>query len=281
MNPFLLQVRQVLVDRGERREAEAPADFLETGRVAVLIDEFVQIIEDFALPFRERKHKRPSMTWDLIRKRKAKVKATWWRRCTERGNPKVATDELLSRCRTACGFRFPFPGPATDRLTSWAWASTASTSSPWSRGTRPPTASSDLQRFAQPAGRPDFNSHGDMCRLGWRTRCISRFGADEWGTLSRRSLRVGGVDVSRRKPSPPPPPPPPLVPSPGPDHGNQGRLEMPSRRDACCCWTVTTRPPPPRPQNSPDGQVSDDHRRRKGPAGRQRAAAPHRRNHRR
>ena len=53
---LFLQVRQVLVHRGQRREAEAPADFLEARRVAVLLDELVQVIEDLALPFGERKH---------------------------------------------------------------------------------------------------------------------------------------------------------------------------------------------------------------------------------
>ena len=42
--------------RGERREAEAVADFLEARRVAVLLDELVQVVENLALPFGERKH---------------------------------------------------------------------------------------------------------------------------------------------------------------------------------------------------------------------------------
>ena len=57
----------MLVDRGERREAEAASDLLQTGRVAVLPDELVQVIENLALAFCERKH---AVT---IRKRKAKV----------------------------------------------------------------------------------------------------------------------------------------------------------------------------------------------------------------
>jgi hypothetical protein len=48
----------VLVDGGQRREAELPADLLEAGRVAVALDELVQVIEDLALPFREWEHSR-------------------------------------------------------------------------------------------------------------------------------------------------------------------------------------------------------------------------------
>ena len=55
--------------RGQRREAEAPADFLEARRVAVLLDELVQVVEDLALAFGERQHA-PER---IIRKRKAKV----------------------------------------------------------------------------------------------------------------------------------------------------------------------------------------------------------------
>src|SRR5437667_6615689 len=55
---FLLKVRQVFVYRGERREPKATADLLEARRVAVLLDEFIEVIEDLALPFRERKHRR-------------------------------------------------------------------------------------------------------------------------------------------------------------------------------------------------------------------------------
>jgi len=37
------------MDRGKRREAETAADLLEARRVAVLTDEFIQVIEDFTL----------------------------------------------------------------------------------------------------------------------------------------------------------------------------------------------------------------------------------------
>ena len=53
---LFLQVRQVLVYGGQRREAEATADFLEARRIAVLADEFVQVVENLALTFCERKH---------------------------------------------------------------------------------------------------------------------------------------------------------------------------------------------------------------------------------
>jgi len=44
----------VLVDSCERREIEAPADFLEARGIAVLLDELVQVIENLSLSFRER-----------------------------------------------------------------------------------------------------------------------------------------------------------------------------------------------------------------------------------
>ena len=46
---LLLQVGQVLVHRRQRRQAEAAADFLQAGRVAVLLDEIIQVVENFPL----------------------------------------------------------------------------------------------------------------------------------------------------------------------------------------------------------------------------------------
>jgi hypothetical protein len=60
------------VDGRERREAEAAADLLETRGVAMLSDEFVQVIEDLALPFGQWEH-RHLVNVPTIRKRKAKV----------------------------------------------------------------------------------------------------------------------------------------------------------------------------------------------------------------
>ena len=54
--PLLLEVGQVLVDRGQRRQAEAAADFLQARRVAVLLDELVEVVENLALAFGERLH---------------------------------------------------------------------------------------------------------------------------------------------------------------------------------------------------------------------------------
>src|SRR6185503_8557639 len=51
---FLLQVGEVLVDGGERRQVETAPDFLEARGVAVLLDELVEIVEDFTLAFGER-----------------------------------------------------------------------------------------------------------------------------------------------------------------------------------------------------------------------------------
>ena len=53
---LFLQVGEVLVDRGERREAETAADFLEARRVAVLLDEIVEVIEDFPLTLGQWQH---------------------------------------------------------------------------------------------------------------------------------------------------------------------------------------------------------------------------------
>ena len=53
---LLLEVGQVLVHRGQRRQAEAPADLLEARRVAVLLDEFLQVVENFALALRQWLH---------------------------------------------------------------------------------------------------------------------------------------------------------------------------------------------------------------------------------
>ena len=55
---LFLQVGEVLVDGGERRQAEAPADFLQARRVAVLLDEIVEVIEDFPLALGQWQHAR-------------------------------------------------------------------------------------------------------------------------------------------------------------------------------------------------------------------------------
>src|SRR5207248_5240340 len=69
------QVRQVLVDRRQSRKTEAPADFLEARRVAVLLDELVEVVQNLALPFGQGKHVRAtsSSARETIRKEKAKV----------------------------------------------------------------------------------------------------------------------------------------------------------------------------------------------------------------
>jgi hypothetical protein len=41
---------------GERRQAEAAPDFLQARCISMLLNELVQVIEDFALAFRKRKH---------------------------------------------------------------------------------------------------------------------------------------------------------------------------------------------------------------------------------
>ncbi len=46
----------MLVHRRERRQAEPAADFLETRRVAVLLNELLQVVENLALAFGEGLH---------------------------------------------------------------------------------------------------------------------------------------------------------------------------------------------------------------------------------
>src|SRR5262245_21783428 len=69
---LFLQVGQVLVDRSERRQTETAADLLQAGRVAVLLDEIVEVVEDFPLTLGQWQHAR------TIRKQKAKVKSLPW-----------------------------------------------------------------------------------------------------------------------------------------------------------------------------------------------------------
>ena len=54
--PLLLQVRQMLVHRSKRREAESPADLFQARRVPVLPDELVEVVENLPLTFGKRKH---------------------------------------------------------------------------------------------------------------------------------------------------------------------------------------------------------------------------------
>src|SRR5262245_35818712 len=77
------------------------ADFLETRRVAVLLDEFVEVIENLALPFGEREH-RPSSRW-------AKVYAKERRRSTtHRVNTGLADWSRMRNVRL--GLNIPEPG---------------------------------------------------------------------------------------------------------------------------------------------------------------------------
>ena len=52
----ILEIGEVLVDGRERRQAEAAAHFLETRRVAVLLDEFLQVVQNLALTLGEWLH---------------------------------------------------------------------------------------------------------------------------------------------------------------------------------------------------------------------------------
>src|SRR6185503_3913489 len=46
----------MLMDGRQRREVEPAPDFFEARRIPVVLDELVQVIEDFTLPFGEREH---------------------------------------------------------------------------------------------------------------------------------------------------------------------------------------------------------------------------------
>ncbi len=61
----------MLMDRGQRRESETPADLFEAWRVAMLLDKIVKIIEDLPLTLGQWQHERS------IRKEKAKVNAVF------------------------------------------------------------------------------------------------------------------------------------------------------------------------------------------------------------
>src|SRR5262249_2176718 len=71
---LLLQVRQVLMDRGERGEPELVPDFLEAWRVSGPLNELVQVVENLTLPFCEREHRPSSRPGESICKGKAKIK---------------------------------------------------------------------------------------------------------------------------------------------------------------------------------------------------------------
>ena len=46
----------MLVDGRERRETEPPSDFFETWGVAMLLNEFLEVVQDFSLTFRKWLH---------------------------------------------------------------------------------------------------------------------------------------------------------------------------------------------------------------------------------
>ena len=53
-----------------------------------------------------------------------------------------------------------------------------------------------LQRFARLPGGQIATAMAACARLGWRTRYVGSFGADDLGALSRESLEREGVDIS-------------------------------------------------------------------------------------
>ena len=176
---FLLQVGQVLVHRRQRRQAEPPADLLETRRVAVLLDEFLEIVEDLALAFGEWLHGAPPsggvyLSIRTLREEKAKNQQIAWRAVlSSRRGP------ILPPC-----LRLP-RGP----LISWIWPKQPR---PGRRRSRASEADSSISRAADSvARRGNRDGHGGCARLGCRARYIGTVGTDQAGATVKAALRVG------------------------------------------------------------------------------------------
>lgn len=186
---LLLKVAQVLVNGGKRRQTETTTYLLETRCVAVLLNEFVEVIQDFPLTFRERKHQFLLCFDSHYTQKKGENQMT------------EVTDQLWRPCRWADRMprvRFPFRVP--------------------SRGSRPvdvvglglnsidlmavvddyPTSNTKqpLKQFGRFPGGQIATAMVACARLGWTASYIGRFGDDELGQLSRFSLTSEGVDIN-------------------------------------------------------------------------------------
>ena len=125
--------------RRQRRQAEAPADLFQARRVAVLLDELVQVIQDFALALGEWDHARHAM------QRKAKVNSRAFGRLHGRACRPCAARSAHGQ-RPGVGCR-PCVSRSSSRLpsvramssgsgrTAWTW-------SRWCASSRPATRSS-------------------------------------------------------------------------------------------------------------------------------------------
>src|ERR1035437_5004500 len=186
---FFLQVGQMLVHRRERRKAESPSDFFQTWRVAVLLDELVQVVEDLALALGEWKHVRwPSGESSAltIRKRKAKVKISV--KADGRGLLRFGDVRIpFTIARQGIqGRPFDVVGLGENSVDLMAVVAEYPVSNTKQR----------LQRFARQSGGQIATALVACAKLGWKARYIGRFGEDEFGAFSRDSLTAAGVDVS-------------------------------------------------------------------------------------
>src|SRR5262245_54360340 len=170
----------MFVHGGERRQAEAPPDFFETWRVAVLWDELVEVVENLALPFRERKHRQvASSAVETIRKRKAKVNRA----------DKILLVRLPISIPARQAARFDVVGFGQNSVDLLAVV----TEYPQNNTKQP------LEHFAQLPGGQIATAMAVCSRLGWRASYIGAFGDDEFGRWSRDSLIGEGVDVSQSR----------------------------------------------------------------------------------
>src|SRR5204863_467738 len=128
---------QVFVHRRQRRKAEPPADLLEARSVTVLRDELVQVIQDLALSFRQRKHQHLQECVATIRKRKAKVKRI------DQVAPLLGGETAGASIPSRCGFPSPSRAQRVGRSTSSAWDKTASITWPLPPHIRSRTRSTD------------------------------------------------------------------------------------------------------------------------------------------
>src|SRR6188768_3750340 len=88
----------MLVDRCQRRQIESPSNLFETGGVAVLLNEVVEVVQNFALALREREHGHPPVfsgleTGKTICEHKAKIN----RWCYTRRQPAPGGASMSSR----------------------------------------------------------------------------------------------------------------------------------------------------------------------------------------
>lgn len=187
---FFLQVRQVLMNRGERREAESLADFLEAGRVTVLLNELIEVVQDFALSFREREHRGLLQDPDYTQKKGEGQEAASEESAALALGPHCYHAGATVRIPLSLVPRFDRPFDAVGLGLNSVDLVSVVAEYPASN------TKQRLQRFARLPGGQTATSIAVAARLGWRTSYIGRFGGDELGALSRTSLVEEAVDIS-------------------------------------------------------------------------------------